>query len=276
MKRIVTAAILIPLVLLLILGAPYWLQVLCAACVGELALHEYLVLADASGTQSPRVLVLACGAALFAIVYWMPGFLWSALGIAALLLLGICTLRSPVFRVLADTSYSFFGLVYVVYPLTLMLLLLSQENGAALLLFLMVTVWAGDITALYVGRAWGQRKMAPVLSPKKTWEGAAGSMAGSVFFGLCLVGLGNLLFQHGYILLLYPRPWWYWVLLAMILNFAAQIGDLLESALKRGADVKDSGTLLPGHGGMLDRIDALLLALPVLWYVLLLQQTYLF
>ncbi len=276
MKRIVTAALLIPLVLLLVLGAPYWLQVLAAACVGELALHEYLVLADTSGTQSPRVLVLVCGAALFAVVYWMPGLLLPALGACGLLLLGVCTLRSPLFRVLADTSYSFFGLFYVIYPLTLMLLLLSQENGAALLLFLMVVVWAGDITALYVGRAWGQRKMVPVLSPKKTWEGAAGSLGGSIFSGLCVMGLGNLLFQHGYILLLYPHPWWYWVLLAAILNIAAQIGDLLESALKRGADVKDSGALLPGHGGMLDRVDALLVALPVLWYVLLLQQTYLF
>ncbi len=276
MKRVLTAVILIPLVLLLILEAPYWLQVLAGGILAELALQEYLVLADSSGTQAPRGLVLLCGAALFAIIYWIPypGFLLPALGVCALLLLGICTLRSPVHQILADTSFSFFGLMYIAYPMALAPLLLAQENGKALFLFLLVVVWAGDITAFYVGQAWGQRRMAPTLSPKKTWEGAVGSLAGSVVCGLLLMAIGSLLYQHGFVLLLYPRPWWYWAALAALLNIAAQIGDLLESALKRGAGVKDSGTLLPGHGGVLDRLDALLVALPVLWYVLLFQQSY--
>ncbi|MGC9291906.1 MAG: phosphatidate cytidylyltransferase [Acidobacteriaceae bacterium] len=274
MKRVWTAAILAPLVLLLILKGPNWLLMVAAGVVAELALYEYLVLADASGARLPRWLVLVCGGGLFVIVYWAPGFLLPALSTFAMLIFGVCALRSPLHRILPDTSFSLFGLMYVSYPLVLAPLLTTQENGTALLLFLLLVVWAGDITALYTGRTYGRRPMAPTLSPKKTWEGAAGSVLGSVLVGLGTMALGDLLYQHGIVLLLYPQPWWYWAGLAVLLNVAAQIGDLLESAIKRGAGAKDSGTLLPGHGGMLDRVDALLLALPVLWYVLLFQQFY--
>jgi phosphatidate cytidylyltransferase len=99
-------------------------------------------------------------------------------------------------------------------------------------------------------------------------------MLGSIACGLGLVALGGDLYRHGIALLLYTQPWWYWAGLAILLNLVAQIGDLLESAIKRGAGRKDSGSLLPGHGGVLDRIDALLLALPVLWYALLFRQAY--
>lgn len=274
MKRILTAVILIPLVLALILWGPLWLQMLAACAIAELALYEYLELTYASGTHSPRWLVLFCGALLFAVAYWMPVFLLAAMGIFALTLLGVCTLRSPLDRTLDDAAIGFFGLMYVAFPMALAPLLAAQENGTAQLLFLLIVVWAGDIAALYVGRLLGRRPMAPVLSPKKTWEGAAGSMFGSIAAGLGVISCGSLLYRHGYDLLLYAQPWWYWVGMAILLNVAAQIGDLLESAIKRGAGAKDSGTILPGHGGVLDRIDALLLALPVLWYALLFRQSY--
>jgi phosphatidate cytidylyltransferase len=274
MKRILTAVILIPLVLALILWGPLWLQMLAAWITAELALHEYLVLADASGAPVPRWLVLACCAVMFAAAYWTPPLLLAAVGISALALLGVCSLRSPLERILPDTAAGLFGLIYVALPLIIAPLLTLQENGISLLLFLLVVVWAGDIVALYVGRSIGRHAMAPRLSPKKTWEGAAGSVIGSIAAGLGLVFLGSHLYRHGIELLFYSQPWWYWTGMAILLNVAAQIGDLLESAIKRGAGVKDSGTLLPGHGGILDRIDALLLALPVLWYVLLLRQVY--
>lgn len=274
MKRILTAIVLIPLVIILILWGPLWLQMVVAGVVAELALYEYLALADASGSRSPRWLVLACGALLFAVAYWMPGFLLPALGIFALTILGINSLRSPLHRVLTDTASGFFGLIYIAFPLVLAPLLTTQENGTAQLLFLLVVVWAGDITALYTGRLLGRHAMAPLISPKKTWEGAAGSLAGGILAGLGVVALGSRLYNRGFERLLYPQGWWYWVGLAILLNVAAQIGDLLESAIKRGAGSKDSGSLLPGHGGLLDRVDALLLALPVLWYALLLRQSY--
>lgn len=274
MKRIFTAVILIPLAVALILWGPFWLQMSATCVIAELALYEYLVLADASGTRSPRWLVLICCAVLFAVAYWIPNFLLPTMGIFALALLGVCSLRSPLERVLGDAALGFFGLMYVAFPLVLAPLLTTLENGTAQLLFLMVVVWAGDATALYVGGQFGRHRMAPILSPKKTWEGAAGSMFGSIVAGLAVVACGSDLYRHGIMLLLYAQPWLYWVGMAILLNIAAQIGDLLESAIKRGAGLKDSGSLLPGHGGMLDRVDALLLALPVLWYALHFRQSY--
>jgi phosphatidate cytidylyltransferase len=132
----------------------------------------------------------------------------------------------------------------------------------------------GDTAALYVGRAWGRHKLAPKLSPNKTWEGAVGSVAGSVMMAAGLWGLAELFQQWDFSLLSYPGEIWYWMLLAVVVNIAAQVGDLAESALKRSAGVKDSGSLLPGHGGVLDRIDALLLAAPVLWYAQVIRQSF--
>src|SRR5665213_1964882 len=156
MKRILTAVILIPLVLALILWGPLWLQMLAAWVIAELALYEYLALADASGTRSPRWLMLLCCSVLFAVAYWMPAFLLPTLGIFALTFLGICSLRSPLNRVLGDAAYGVFGLIYVAFPLALAPLLTTQENGTAQLLFLLIVVWAGDIVALYVGRSLGR------------------------------------------------------------------------------------------------------------------------
>jgi phosphatidate cytidylyltransferase len=117
--------------------------------------------------------------------------------------------------------------------------------------------------------------MAPTLSPNKTWEGALGSVAGSLLATGVLLGLAHLFAaQWDKAWLSYPESVWYWLTLAVVVNVAAQVGDLAESALKRSAGVKDSGTILPGHGGVLDRIDALLLAAPVLWYAQLIHQSF--
>jgi len=136
----------------------------------------------------------------------------------------------------------------------------------------MVCVWVGDTAALYIGRAFGKRKLAPRLSPGKTWAGSIASIAGSIVAAGIVIAIADTLTAHGNTILHISEPLWQSLLLAAILNIAAQLGDLLESAIKRGAGVKDSGTMLPGHGGILDRIDALLLAAPVLWYILLLKD----
>jgi phosphatidate cytidylyltransferase len=112
----------------------------------------------------------------------------------------------------------------------------------------------------------GRHKLSPSLSPNKTWEGTAGSVVGSLLAAGALLGLAHLVADWGSAKLSYSEDIWYWLVLAVVVNIAAQVGDLAESALKRSAGVKDSGNLLPGHGGVLDRIDALLLAAPVLWY----------
>jgi phosphatidate cytidylyltransferase len=150
----------------------------------------------------------------------------------------------------------------------------EQSNGPSLLVFLMCVVWAGDIAALYIGRMWGRHKLAPALSPNKTWEGTLGSLAGSLAAAGGLLAVATWLAQWDNAKLSYPEDIWYWLVLAVVVNVAAQVGDLAESALKRSAGVKDSGTLLPGHGGVLDRIDALLLAAPVLWYAHVIHQRF--
>jgi phosphatidate cytidylyltransferase len=278
MKRVVTAAVLIPVVLLLIFWAPLWLVMLAAAIVAELALWEYLNLADAMGAKTPRTAVAAAVALLFVCIFRRPDFVGPLLGALSLALFALCAFRAPMNRVLPDAAYSVFGLLYIGVPLTTLPLLSEQENGPSLLIFLFFVVWAGDIAALYVGRAWGRRKLAPAISPGKTWEGAVASVAGSVLVALLLLELAEALSRGNFgklsSLMSYPGSMAGWLGLAVLLNVAAQVGDLVESAIKRGAGVKDSGAILPGHGGVLDRIDALLVASPVLWYALLLQVSF--
>jgi phosphatidate cytidylyltransferase len=272
MKRVLTAVILIPIVLLLVFKGPFWLITLAAAAVAALALWEFLVLADASGAKTPRVAVLCAIAVLFACIFFRPEYTTPVLGFLTFAIFILCAFRSPLSRVLPDAAYSVFGLLYVGLSLTTIPLLSAQENGSSLLVFLFFAVWTGDVVALYVGRSLGRRKLAPSISPNKTWEGSAGSILGSVLITLLLVFLAEVLARHGFDWLSYPGSVFRWLALAVILNVAAQVGDLIESAIKRGAGVKDSGTLLPGHGGILDRIDALLLAAPVLWWAQLAQQ----
>jgi phosphatidate cytidylyltransferase len=209
---------------------------------------------------------------MFFFEYKLPDFELPVLTLLTFVLLAWSGFRAPLNRVLLDTALGLFALIYVVYPLTLLRKVRAHEDGIGLLLFLFVCVWAGDIFALYIGKKFGRRKLAPRLSPNKTWEGSVASVLGSIGCGLGLYSLGIALDKRGYTELHIGMTWWQMLLLAVALNIAAQLGDLLESAIKRGAGVKDSGTLLPGHGGILDRIDALLLAAPVLWYVLLAQD----
>lgn len=274
MKRVLTALVLIPLVLLLVFKGPFWLIILAVAAVAELALWEYLTLADAMGAKTPRIAAVTCVALLFYITFRRPEFLAPLIGVITLSLLVLCAFRSPLNRVLPDTAYSVFGILYTGLSLTTLPLLSAQEDGPSLLTFLLFVVWAGDIAALYIGRTWGRKKLAPAISPGKTWEGSIASIAGSLAVTGLLLWLASRLQARDIAILSYPGSVLRWLILAAILNVAAQIGDLVESALKRGAGVKDSGFILPGHGGVLDRIDALLIAAPVLWYALLVQQTF--
>ncbi len=275
MKRVLTALVLIPLVLLLVLKHPYWLVTLVVGIIAELALWEYLALADATGAKTPCIASAIAVAALFFSIYYLPVVDLTPLsGAIVLALLIVCAFTFPLKEVLPNAAYSVFGVFYVGLSLTTFPLLSQQDNGASLLIFLLFGVWAGDIAALYIGRTWGRRKLAPSISPGKSWEGSIASMVGSLVITGLLLWLAGFLQAHGIAELSYPGSALRWLILAALLNVAAQVGDLVESAIKRGAGVKDSGTLLPGHGGVLDRIDALLIAAPVLWYALLVQQSF--
>ena len=276
MKRILTATVLIVAVVsLVLLGAP-WMVTVFSAVVAALAAYEYAQLAKAGGNPIPLWWMAAAVILFFLVVEKYPQDTIAAVSLATLILFTWNAFRTPLNQVLTETAAGLFALLYICYPLTLLPQLLRLWDGPALLLFLFLCVWAGDIAALYIGKRFGKHKLAPKLSPNKTWEGAIASVVASVAFGMALVGLGEYLSSHGsnFTRLHTTEPWWQSLLLAIILNVAAQLGDLLESALKRGVNVKDSGTLLPGHGGILDRIDALLLAAPVLWFVLALKDFY--
>ncbi len=275
MKRILTAIVLIAVVFALIFLGQLWMLALASCLVAELAAYEYLVLANSIGARVPAWWMAAATGILF--LFTLPGFHYEAelavVSLLALILLAWTGFRGALERILPDAALGLFGLVYIAYPLTLLPILWSREDGKPLLLFLMVCVWAGDIAALYVGRSFGKHKLSK-LSPNKTWEGSIASIAGSVLAGLGVVYAGDALSARGNTLLHILEPVWQSIVLAIIINIAAQLGDLLESAIKRGAGVKDSGTMLPGHGGILDRIDALLLAAPVLWCVLLIKDAF--
>jgi phosphatidate cytidylyltransferase len=275
MKRVLTALVLIPLVLVVVFLGPQWLVTLVTAGLSALAAWEYMNMADRSGSTPPRVAVIVAIAVLFAGNFSYPDLTAAIFGILSMGLLVYCTFSSDLQLVMADAALSVFCFFYVGLTLLALPALREQANGPSLVTFLLCVVWAGDIAAYYAGRALGRHKLAPRLSPNKTWEGALGSMAGSLLAAGALLGLERLLTAHfDSAKLSYPEEIWYWLVVAAAVNVAAQVGDLTESALKRSVGIKDSGALLPGHGGVLDRIDALLLAAPVLWYAQVIHQRF--
>ena len=292
MKRVLTALILIPLVLLAVFRAPLWLFLLISVVVALAAVFEYLDIAAGYGVQPFRLLTYLYTAALFVVFYYAEAFGGGAVlaGIlmlflfAPFLLLIAATARVDLKAALPGAAMSYLALPYIGLPLLLLALLRESMRGWAYVVFTFLAVWVGDTAAMYVGKSVGRHKLAPRISPGKTVEGTLASLLFSVV--VCclfahylpeiaaLLGRAHLLADVQESLLIgtppYARaPLWLAALLAAAINVAAQVGDLLESALKRGAGVKDSGTMLPGHGGILDRIDALLLALPVAFLLFL-------
>ena len=289
MKRVLTAVALIPVVLVLVLRAPVPLLAVAVVAVAVLTLREYVELVRHYNVAPYcRVLyvlaVIAIGivAALTGETYLetTAKMLFGIVGGTAFVLMFFFALamrREPLSEGYPAASAAVFGFLYIVVPLGMLLQLREQGSGAFLILYTLIVVWMGDTVAYYTGRAIGRHKMAPRISPGKTWEGAAGSLIGAVISGVLVFAFSQqisigLLQAH----LLTPDQaflppqgvpsLWPYAILSAVINVAAQIGDLAESLLKRGAGAKDSGTLLPGHGGMLDRIDALLFAAPVIWY----------
>jgi phosphatidate cytidylyltransferase len=289
LKRIATAVVLIPIVLVLILRAPVWALAIIAGIVALLTIHEFLKLAESYGVQPMKWPTYLYSGLFFATLVATAGDATPLLSTGKVLVtLGfLATLAPFIFltRALRDESLnnaypaaasSVFAFAYIALPMGMLVQLRQQWAGAFLLLYLLLVVWAGDVFAYFVGKSIGRHLMAARISPKKTWEGAAASVIASVVVGWLLfhyaLQISSGLLRAGLIerrdgLFGLEQPAMGPVIaLTIVLNVAAQLGDLVESLIKRGAGAKDSGALLPGHGGMLDRIDALLFAAPVLWY----------
>ena len=282
MKRVLTAVILIPLVMLAVFRAPNWLFVLLVALLALLALSEYFDIVAGYGVEPLRFLGYLLTLTMFAIAFWAVTSAEppSAVSVLSGLIFLFCfspfvllcsAMTRPDLRAgLPAACFTYLGIVYVGFSLLTLAFLRMMPGGWFFVLFTFFVVWAGDTFAYYVGRSVGRTPFAPRISPKKTWEGAAASVVGSVFFALLLTRFATPIaagLSQAHLLAwpasFAPTPWWMVAAIAICLNVAAQAGDLLESLMKRGAGVKDSGRLLPGHGGVLDRIDALLFASPV-------------
>lgn len=287
-KRIATAVVLIPLVLLLVLKAPAYVLVIVSGAVALLAIAEFLKLVTHYGVQPLSsltygfvvlffvfVIIVASGrTALLETTATIHGIALMA-AVAPFVFLSAGMRRAELSSGYPAAAASVFAFAYIAIPMALLVEIRRQPAGAIWVIYTLLAVWAGDIFAYFVGKAIGRHRMSPEISPKKTWEGAIASILASVIIGTLWIqhapGISAALLHMGLI----ERPdgmWgleqpslWPIVLLSAIVNIAAQFGDLVESLIKRGAGVKDSGTILPGHGGMLDRIDAMLFAVPVVW-----------
>jgi len=274
-KRVATAAVLVPVVVGLVLWGSTEIVALAIALVTLLALFEYFALGEAIGHRAYRFWTATCALVLIYSQWQGRVEHGYAIGLVALerrfnggppsldavvflFVLGIAALtlatRRPMVEVLPAAGISASGFILVAFPLSFAIPLHAiRGQGPALLLFAMVIVWVSDTAAYFAGRAIGKHPFAPKLSPNKTWEGAVAGFLASLVVAFAFMPWVNVALSD---------------LLAMAAlgNIAGQVGDLLESGYKRSAGIKDSGTLLPGHGGVLDRIDALILAIPVVWY----------
>jgi phosphatidate cytidylyltransferase len=276
LARVLTAAVLIPAVVALVLWGSAGVVAAGTALAMLLALLEFFSLAQRVGLQAYRLWTALCALGVL-FQQWLAADSrsWNLAGglrltraparpelpleiIFFVFILGAAVLvfasRRPLAGVLGDLGISAAGLIFIALPLSAVVRLDALGViGPKLLLFTLVLVWTGDTLAYVAGRWFGRMRMAPQLSPGKTWEGAAANLLGSVIVGVIFASW------------LHVEPL-HMVLMAALANLAGQAGDLMKSAYKRAAGVKDSGTLLPGHGGMLDRIDALIFAAPVVWY----------
>ena len=287
-KRIATAVVLIPLVLLLVLKAPLYVLAIVAGAVALLAIAEFLKLVTHYAVQ-PLTLATYAFVALFfayvivastnrtplmettAVLYGLA----VAAALAPFVFLTVAMRRSDLTSGYPAAAASAFAFGYIAIPMALLVEVRQQSAGAIWTIYTLLAVWAGDIFAYFVGKSLGRHRMSPQISPNKTWEGAAASILASVIVGTlwmqhapgissALLRIGLIDRRDGMFGLEQPQLWPI-ILLSAVVNIAAQLGDLVESLIKRGAGVKDSGAILPGHGGMRDRIDAMLVAVPVVW-----------
>lgn len=295
MTRVLTAAVLLPLVLWLIMAGPHWSMFILILLAMILSVFEMAMMLQPRIDEmlrnyvrfEPRVFsesdgqkvgaynpagrtfhyyILAGFCALVMVLLFSASVYFDAAAGRGVLILGLMiAMLAAVFATrgieaeMARVLGFILTLVYAGFPWISIWDLYVRETGGRQLLLVLVVVWLGDTGGYFGGRFWGKTKLAPHKSPKKTWEGAiaglTASMAGSV---------GYFYFYYNDM----PGGITAAILAGFLGGIAGQLGDLVESVFKRFTRVKDSGNLLPGHGGLLDRIDAVLFAAPVIWFIL--------
>lgn len=278
-RRLISALVLIPLILGLV-WLNYWVVAVGLIAVAVICVRE-LYSAFIVGGFRPRMLVgativtLICGAAASIPLLALP---FSPF-VPALLLSVVVALSNEIRyhhqeAVLVSWALTFAGAVYVGMTLSHLTLIRAiaqpplqqglmfgpaSEPGVAWFFFVLVVTWFQDSAAYFVGKRFGRHKMAPILSPKKTWEGAVGGVIGAVLGAVMCIPLLGL-----------PITWPVAVVLGLVGAVAGPLGDLSESMIKRQIGIKDTGNAIPGHGGILDRVDSLMYIAPVLYYLIVL------
>jgi len=263
-RRIYSALVFIPLFYLLTRHGESSLFFAFVSLTTILALWEFYALQFSSAQNKSGFIIGIGGAMLLLVSMQWPTLLRFETSLAfalfSILMYQVMLAPHPLERNQA-LPYWFFGLIYIAFPLGHLLLLRQLPFGPFLIFFVLFVSWAGDAAAYYAGKCFGSHPIAPILSPQKTVEGFVG--------GLIVAPLVAWLSQVWFLPILSPLDC---VVLGLLLTCIGLVGDLAESTFKRQAGVKDSGGLIPGHGGMLDRVDSLLLTIPTFYYYILLVK----
>jgi phosphatidate cytidylyltransferase len=264
MARIISAVILIPLAILAVIYVSPVLLLIAIGIIGTFCLYEYFGLIRAMGIKTQPLFSYLAFWILLISMYQkrFPASILIALVLMSAFLSSMWRVKQPVRERTWTLMAELLGILYFalfLYPAVSIRFDFGNKIGLQWTLILLIVIWAGDSAALAAGKAFGKTRLAPVLSPKKTYEGAAaGWLAGIGFAAAAQCFLfSELPMQHV-------------ILASALLGLAGQLGDLAESMLKRAADIKDSSHIIPGHGGVLDRMDSLLFAFPVLYFYLFL------
>jgi len=249
MKRIVTALIGVPLVIAVTKYSPHWLFALIIAAFAGICFNELMTLTAVKTGVRPGAWTSVAAAAVTASFVGNAGWVITVLTAVFVFCSVAMIFDGPLETMLPSLSITGMGLIYCGVLLGFLIWLRSEE-----VFTLLGVIWLGDSAAYYGGRTFGRHALAPLVSPNKTVEGSVFGLMGSVIAGI-LLGTWLLGFSTAFM-----------AEVSLVAGVSGQIGDLAESALKRSAGVKDSSTLLPGHGGMLDRLDSLMFAAPVFYW----------
>ena len=248
-SRLVTAAFGIPLLVVLVGWAPHWLFATVFFLITVAVLREFYAIAFPGRARDQGLAVLFGGCVALLVLASDGRNLESGLSLVLIILIPFHLFASGrVEERLSRLAWTLLGGLYLGLLLPHWVILFDLPNGRKWVFFVLSVVMAGDSIAYFVGNRFGSRKLSPDISPAKTVEGAWGYLLGSLTAGIC----GSWYLLGGY-------SWLEVCALAISLSLLGQLGDLFESSVKRAFAVKDSGTLLPGHGGLLDRIDSLIL-----------------
>jgi phosphatidate cytidylyltransferase len=254
-SRLLTAAVALPILIVLVCCAPSWLFAAILFSLTAVGLHEYFTITR-SASALPPVIGLLWGIAVSGTMMVAEPEIVVAVLLAGFFAVFTLSLRDPQpQRSFAGLSIMLLGVIYIGFLLPHLVWIRAQLDGAAWVFFMLLVVMIGDSAAYGAGRVWGKRKLIPHISPGKTIEGSIGAVGGHI-----LTALGSWFW-------LFPNRSFIEILfLALGIGILAQIGDLCESALKRAFDIKDSGWIFPGHGGVLDRVDSVLFPSAFLYY----------